>query len=67
MTSPARTRSDAVRERLIEYVGAHPARTRKRLWVPALLIVGALLVGGVTTSAFAASGLLSPGPAQPAG
>lgn len=67
MTGEESTRSAAVREQLITYVSMNPARSRRRLWAPALLLAGAILGGGVATSAFAVTGLLGAGPAQPSG
>lgn len=68
MKNNATSRDDAVREQLIDYVTAHPARLRRpRLWAPALLLTGAIIGGGAATSAYAITGVLTPGPAQPSG
>ena len=67
MTGEVGSRSAAVREQLITYVAMNPARSRRRLWTPALFLAGAILGGGVATSAFAVSGLLGAAPAQPSG
>lgn len=67
MEASSQTRGEAVRTMLVEYVDAHPARRRPRVWGTALVLVGVVLGAGVSTAAFAATSLISAGPQQPVG
>ncbi len=60
-------RSAATRTMLTDYVGDHPAHKRSRVWGVGLILVGALAGASVSTAAFAATSLLTPGPAFPTG
>jgi hypothetical protein len=62
-----RGRSYATRELLVEYVADHPARRSRGVVGVGLVLTGVLVGAGVSTGAFAATSLLSPGPEQPGG
>lgn len=62
-------RSDAIRAGLVAEVGMTPPRRRRMLWAATLVVGGALAGAGVSTAAFAATGVLEMRPviAQPSG
>jgi len=61
-------RSAAIRANLINHVAENPPpRRRRALWASGFVVAGLLIGAGASAGAFAATGMLTPTPAQPSG